>query len=468
MRPLITFLTLCLAFILTACSDDTTTTHNGTNPDGNNGGTPTCPDGERYNVVLGRCQPVASNNNNNNNNPADMTISDMTISDMPVGQDMPDPDMGGVDMDRPDQMYTEQDVGVCGLGSVKGRACAPSGEPVANATVTITGTDCRTGQPFTRTLTTDRNGSYEANDLPSGGLDITVSTGGSFNRSFYVTLLAGEQLDLTTQTSKYCLEANAVKIAVIGGLFDHVEGVLDDLAFDYDMKGNDIHQNDLANVRRKYPNATADLAQTVAFLSNLNALEQYDIIFINCGILWDSLSRYHMSSLPTIISNLYNFVDRGGGLYVADWAHAFAERVRPDMIDFYGNDDTPTAARNGWAPQTIQASVLSQGLQNALGANSVAIEFPQDAANNVVNIDWVVAQAAGMSSTVHLQGNARLCTRSFGECAGAGSTLPNAPLLVSHRNSNGGTIVFTAFHNERQHAVAGEILTILKFLIFQL
>jgi hypothetical protein len=462
MRFSFAFMAFALAVILTACSDDNTTTNNTTNPGDNNGAGPTCPDGQRYNVVLGRCQPTGGNNNNT---PGDMGGPDMVLDlDMPNAGDMPD----ASDM-RPDQMYTEQDIVIaCGAGSIKGRACAPSGEPVSGATVTIKGVDCRTGQPYERTLTTDRNGTYEADGLSSGTLDVNVSTGGSFSRSFFVDLFPNEELDLTTQTSKYCLEANAVKIAVIGGLFDHVEGVLDELAFEYDMKGNDIHQSELAAIRRQYPTAQAELAQTLAFLTSLQAMEEYDVIFINCGILWDAIGKHHASSLPTIISNLFNFVNRGHGLYVADWAHPFVERISPDMIDFYGNDDTPTAARNGWAPQTINAAVLTPGLQTALGANTVPIEFPQDAANNVVNIDWVIAQAANMSATVHLRGDARLCTRSFGGCSGAGSTLPGVPLLVSMRNANGGTIAYTAFHNERQANVSDEILTILKFLIFQL
>jgi hypothetical protein len=465
MRFSLATMALAFAVILTACSDDNTNTNNA--PNAANNSAPMCPTGQRYNVVLGRCQ-TDSSGNNNNNQPGDMSpVSDLgPVSDMPTtSEDMEQ----ATDMDVPDQRYTEPDQAVmCGKGSIKGRACAPSGEPVSGAQVTISGTDCATGQPFSRTLTTDRNGGYELDQVSTGSLDITVASGASFNRTFSVTLSPGEQLDLTTQTSKYCLEASSVKNAVIGGLFDHVEGVLDALAFDYEIKGNDIHTSDLSNIRRQYPTAQANLAQTIAFLSSLQAMEQYDVIFINCGILWDSVNKYHLSSLPTIISNLFNYVNQGHGLYVADWAHPFVERISPDMIDFYGNDDTPTAARNGWAPQTIQATVVSPGLQTALGATTVPIEFPQDTANNVVNIDWVIAQAAGMSTTVHLQGAAKLCTRSSFGCTGQGSTLQGVPLLVSLRNANGGTIAFTAFHNERQAAVADEILTILKFLILQL
>ncbi len=146
------------------------------------------------------------------------------------------------------------------------------------------------------------------------------------------------------------------------------------------------------------------------------------------------------------------------------------DTVIADAVDFYGDDTDVNNARIGYAPQTIAAEVTSTGLQNALGSSQATIEFPHDGVN-VINNNWVVAEGASASSTIHLSGDAQLCDQPFSStnrCDSAAGTQPDSPLLISYKDASGGTAIYTAFHNEHQTTLNQDMETILKFLIFQL
>lgn len=202
-------------------------------------------------------------------------------------------------------------------------------------------------------------------------------------------------------------------------------------------------------------------------------MSQYDIIFINCGELWNVMAQSNPGDVSTVVANLSSYLSSGNSLYVSDWSHPFLERVFADAVDFYGDDTDINNARIGYAPQTIAAQVNSPGLQTALGNTQATIEFPHDELANppVINNNWVVAEGAGASSTIHLSGDAQLCSQPFSStnrCDSAAGTQPSSPLLISYQGPGGGTAIYTAFHNERQAALNQDMEKILKFLIFQL
>src|SRR5690554_2002817 len=438
-----------------ACSDDTS-------------GGPTveqCPAGEFYNALNGRCELRGRDGNNDptlNNNQADAGPGDESDADNPAdsghGNDISEDGDASApgDLDGgptlPDTVAPDE----CGPGQILGKACAPSGSVLSGATVTQEGFVCD-GQPFTASAQTNRDGEYSFSDVPAGHHTVTVSIG-SYSGDQQVRVSAGQTTDLTTSAAKICLEAANVQIAVIEGAYDKVEGLLDDLQLQYDIKGSDQGGNIF------FPAAPAS---TVAFLSDLSAMQQYDIIFINCGQLWNSLTQFAPGSISTIINNLVAYLNSGGSLYSSDWAHAFVETAFPDMIDFYGEDATTEEALFGYAPQTVNASVMSPQLQVALGHNTTNIEFPHSPPV-VLNNNWAVAESAGTQATVHLQGSVQLCAPGSSNCASAGATIANAPLLVSHVTPGGGTVFFTSFHNESQGGISQDMEEILKFLIFQL
>lgn len=452
------FLGFWLMATVVACSDDTNTTPSENN--GQNNATK-CADGERYNPIVGRCvKLVASNNNPNPNN---------NTPDMPKRPDLGSPDMGPMeDMSTPPDMASPPDMtvtpdmstppdmntSVCGLGSIKGQACAPSGERVAGATVTLDGLDCQ-GMAFSLTTQTAADGSYSFPSVASGSHDMTI-TSGSFNRRLTVGVQPSQETDLAGQDSKYCLAADSVKIAVIGGAYDHVEGVLGSLQLTYEMKGDDDTR----------------LADTRNFLKDLTVMKTYDIIFINCGDTWGRLSQRYPGDVTPILMNLRNYVLQGGSLYASDLAHPFVERSLPELFDFLGDDTSVTQAWDGYAPQTLQATVTSPALQQALGRNTVEIAYPHSPAQGILGNNWAMLEGVGAFSVAHVIGNPQRCADggTFTPCPRPEGQLMGVPLLASYKEPMlGGSVVYTTFHNERQQsAVSQDILKILKFFIFQL
>lgn len=472
------FVVLLVASLGAACSDDTDS--------GGQGGGDECASGESFNVLSGRCEPIARGNNDNNSG------SDGATTPGVDGGTDPGSDAGGTEQCPEGQSYnpvsgycepdgSETDAGTnpgedggssydggpiggtCGPGTVIGKACAPSGELLAGATVTIEGFDCD-GNTYTDTVQTDANGSFQFDDVPAGQHTLTISTG-SFSRNQTIIVQNGQTLDLSSAAAKVCLDGGSVKIAVIEGAYDHVAGILDDLQLDYDIKGND-KMSSLFEPNGRY-------SDSLAFLKDSAAMSQYDIIFINCGELWNVMGQNNSGDVPTVIANLSSYLSAGNSLYVSDWSHPFLEKVFADAVDFHGDDQTINDARIGYAPQTISAQVTSQGLQTALGNTQATIEFPHDPSANppIINNNWVVAEGAGASSTIHLQGDAQLCSQPFSSlsrCDSAAGTQPSSPLLISYQGAGGGTAIYTAFHNERQSALNQDMEKILKFLIFQL
>lgn len=448
---------------VSACSDDTSAGEGGQR----------CATGERFNEIHGRCEPVSRDDGRGPQNPGPGSGGAPDaggLADSGLGGQA---DSGGGEPGGGEPGGTNPDAGLepggnnppgpgpgpgtepadeCGFGSIVGKACAPSGEILGGATVHIRGVDCE-GQAFEMSVQTDRHGEYQFDNVPAGVHDLTISIG-SFSGDHLVRVTDGQTTDLTLAVEKICLDASNVRIAVIQGAYDRVEQLLGNLGLTYDIKGHDDGGALL------FPNPR----EAREFLSDLRAMQQYDIIFINCGLLWNNLGS---GARPAIVNNLRAYVNGGGSLYASDWAHHFVESTFPEMVDFYGNDANTSEALNGFAPQTIPASVVSTDLEARLGRTQTSIEFPHNPARNILNNNWAVAEGAGSGALVHLQGDVKLCANRS-SCNSAGATVPNAPLLVSYVTPGGGTVFFTSFHNESQDGISHDMEEILKFLIFQL
>lgn len=418
-----------------------------------------CPSGERWNPILARCvtdSPNGTPNNMSSNNSTTGSTTGTNSNSNPnnVNPNNVNPNNTNTNGTTNNTTPPNNMNMPCGTGDLIGKTCAPSGEPLAAADVTVSGVDCATGQPFSLTTRTASDGTFEIMDVPSGQHTLSVSTG-SFNSMRQVLIQKDMTTDLTSAADKVCLDQN-VNIAVIEGAYDHVEGVLGALNLTFDIKGND---------------SLGD-SQAEMFLTNLQAMNDYDIIFINCGDLYDNISLLDFTgqTINTIATNLRSYVQGGKSLYVSDWAAPFVERAFPDMIDFVGDDTDPLAARDGYAPQTITATVPTMELQGILGRSDATIDFPQDPANNVLNNNWVVAAGVGMGAVVQIQGDADLCADGGlgNACPSVDGSQAGAPLLVTYKDPSGGAVVFTSFHNERQTTLNQDMERILRFLIFQL
>lgn len=444
---------IALLAIGAGCADD--------NVKSEGSGSSQCAEGESWNPILAQCEPTGFNNADNadpgnsvannssgNSNTGNGATNNSSDLDAGVGNNNSMDDTGFDEPDLP-----------CGVGSMIGRACAPSGDILAAADVSITGTDCD-GNSFEVTTRTTGDGTFEFDEVPSGTHDLTV-TSGSFSTTKSVFIRAGILNDYTAASEKVCVDAD-VKLAVIKGAYDSVEDVLESLNLSYDVKGGDEMES--------------ETQAAIDFLSNATAMSEYDVVLINCGNLYNQMKPIDVfgqliypfgDQFPAITAALQQFVAQGGSLYTSDWASPFFEMAFPDIIDFYGDDTDMEAARNGYAPQLIQATVQSQTLQTTLGANSASIDFPHTPPA-VYNDHWVVAESVDPSATVHLSGDAQLCQNDA--CQSGGAMQSGAPLLVSKTEAGGGTVIFTSFHNHSDDAapISAETETILRFLILQL
>lgn len=320
-----------------------------------------------------------------------------------------------------------------GDGILKGRICDPSGGGwVVGANVYISldydgdGIEDRRLEDIT-----DSEGFFELDGL-TVGLQTVYIQKGSFLSSFEVDFPGGTY----ELPDPECLNGGDIKIAVVGGDYDHIESIISqfDLGFDFYS-------------RYAY----------LDFLLDIDTMNTYDIIFFNCGMPFNWLG--HRGQVAT---NLRDYVDEGGSVYASDWAHMIIEAAWPNQIEFVGNDgnffDPSTAiSLNNSAfvgrAASITADVLDQNMQGLLGSSTANLNYDLDA--------WVVMESASTDTAILVRGNAPTYDPATFTPNGV---LQNVPLAV--RFSPGGTVIYTTFHNETQITIDME--AVLKEIILSL
>jgi hypothetical protein len=267
---------------------------------------------------------------------------------------------------------------------------------------------------------------------------------------------------------------NAVKMAVVTGLFDRIEDILARLGFGeleqgrlklgterftlYDGIGgaspNGFNSADLFLDRDK--NGRADIYD-------------YQIVFWNCGLTESILT-------PANIAILKDYVERGGRLYVSDLAYDLVEQTFPAYIDFYDSD---TVAAND--PEVLNAA--QRGVE---GVVAVATLDPQlrvwlagvtcnggsclnpDGTANISGFlsDWALINQPHTANltNVRVWANAPIAASA----APAAGTPIRRPLTLSFATGLG-RVTYTSYHNES--AVDAELTVeqrILQYLVFEL
>lgn len=320
-----------------------------------------------------------------------------------------------------------------GDGVLTGRICDPSGGGwVVGATVYISLDYDGDGIEDRRLETTTDSEGYFTLDGLTVGLQTVYIEKGSFLSSFEV-LFPGGTYELQDAE---CLNGGDVKIAVVGGDYDHIESIIThfDLGFDF---------------YSRY--AYLDL------LLDVELMKSYDIIFFNCGMPFGWLNQR-----GSVANNLQEYVEEGGSVYASDWAHMIIEAAWPDQIDFAGNDANffdPTIALNLnnsafiGRSSSVTADVLDANMQGLLGSTTANLNYDLDA--------WVVMESVSPDTTILVQGDAPIYDPATFMPDGS---LPNVPLAV--RFSFGGTVIYTTFHNEAQITIDME--AVLKEIILSL
>jgi len=312
------------------------------------------------------------------------------------------------------------------MGNVEGRVCGPASDVwLADANVYVIRPD-----DSVNGTNTDLDGYFTLSDIHAGSQTVFIEKG-SFSTSVQVEVVDGETTELPEPA---CVDAGSAHVAVVTGDWDNIETILAGVGI------SDVTM---------YDGLTGQAPTDHDLIGDLALLSSYDIVFLNCG-------QYEADffSNPTYVNNLRMYVDAGGSLYASDWAYDFVEIAFPDSIGFEGTDTQQNAAAVGESgPMTAQVS--DPALATALGDTSVSLNYdlPQ----------WVVPTAIGGNARVLVTGNAS----AFSYETFQTYNIPNAPLAVQfHFGSNGGSVIYTSFHNEQQSTQDMDL--ILNYMVFEL
>lgn len=298
------------------------------------------------------------------------------------------------------------------FATVKGTALAANGTtPIAYAFVYA---DEKTSPYNCRT---NKDGYFEF-QVPITTKKIIIESGDGkiFFSEVSVELKSGQTMQLpSTETILDCRG----RMAYIAGAFDKIEAIV------HDSLGYPI--TEITN---------ADLA-------NPSTINNYNAIFINCG------ASNPLDSLSYV--NLQAFVAQGGSLYVSDFAVCYLLGTYSGTCtrDLGFVDDSKLCTiKSGVSGIVNNVAVNAVGLQTALGANNVNINFDLGGWEKVTNYD-----------------------AAFWEVMLTDNTMGNGPLLLhnhSQGGSNSGHIYYTCFHNEPNGAITATAQTILQYIIMNL
>ncbi len=348
----------------------------------------------------------------------DQNLHTFPDGDDPHDQDSADPEDTGLDTGDTDDPDTDYDAGVTG------RICDPSGGDWVVGALVYVDADVDgdgTGDVYVEDLT-DVDGRFTLTGLPAGTWTVYVEKG-SFATNFDVTLNGG----MYELPDPECLLPP--EIVVVTGAYDSIEDVLDRMGVEHDIV-----------------NGTSGNAHTT-FLKDPSRMSDYDIIFLNCG-----MSDGWVNSKSEIGANLKSYVTSGGSVYTSDWSYYAFEVAFPDAITFYGNDNISGDAYVGESGN-VNADVIDANMQAVLGKSTANINYDLAA--------WALMESANSTATVLLEGDATYFdwnTWQMGE-------LKNVPLAVQIK-PNGGNMIYTSFHNERQ--TTGDMDKMLEEIILSL
>lgn len=253
------------------------------------------------------------------------------------------------------------------------------------------------------TTTTDENGEYTLENVPSGEQTLGAKKG-VFETTFSVNVEAGETVmsedsSTTVQPSK--------PLGVVLGNYDSIEAIVDSLGYASNL----------------------DTLQT-SDLADASTLNNYSIVFINCGS-GGPYSDERVDAMRTYMSN-------GGTLYLSDLEQDYAEALFPGTVSF--NNQTST--------QQIKAEIESNDLRTFVGKDSVEIAYDLPSWERVVSISDTTSYP---TPRVLLNGQPQELDSG------------SEPLAITY-NTDPGRLVYTTFHNEA--GATADQRAVLKYYVF--
>jgi hypothetical protein len=245
----------------------------------------------------------------------------------------------------------------------------------------------------------DANGFYKFVNVSSGNKTLFFSKG-SFRDTINITVpISGNVPDAYLHPAK--------PLAFYWGEFDDIQSIIREMGYTPD-------------------------SLLLSDFDNLTTLQQYSIIFINCG----NSSRNDLNT-PLISANLTSFLNGGGRIYASDWAFGCVQGIHPELSGTY----------DGETVNSLVSNVVYSPLQTYLGKNTVNINYDLP--------DWL-----SLSPNNNYTENVPFIRATY-------QNLTNNPTAFFRETyTAGGKLIYTTFHNEEQ--VSSDMIKILQFFVFEL
>jgi len=261
-------------------------------------------------------------------------------------------------------------------------------------------------------------------------------------------------------------------IGVVTGYYDNIESILYDIGlvnpidgtplFDiidgvnFNRNSNEISNHNHGNERIiQNTSKNTDLEPNVDFnfsylLENVSLLNEYDILFLNCGLNTDADTEDSAS--------LYNFVNNGGILYATDWTYPILEKFNTLSGNEFLTFQQPY--KSGQSLST-EATILSSELNDWLSINfDLTIE-------NTVVIDeflnaWQVVESYDVNSVIAWLDGYVEYNDENGELVGS-----NKELAFTYSVGDGG-VFYSSFHTENNEDGFSCVDRVMEYMVFEL
>lgn len=294
-------------------------------------------------------------------------------------------------------------------GTICGTLLAPDGTtPIANAEITVSSTSGSESATLRSlnltagsTCVSDATGTFACACNDVGASQTFIVDSMLIDFEFTATCTADEVTNVaTTETTAESTEVSSS--AVVTGAYDKVEAVLagmlecgtvTDGELDYGTECDEIHIFDGGSRITSDdtdPNNGDTTYRTIEdLLTDLDLMNDYGVIFLNCGLDETYMDDSNATTKETIIANIQNYIAEGGLIYASDWAYSYLEESFPDLIDFYADTSV-----DGLGSTAEDSSILTGVARVGEGSLDQTVNIEDDALLSFLRDEDIVADDA--------------------------------------------------------------------------
>ncbi len=252
------------------------------------------------------------------------------------------------------------------------------------------------------------------------------------------------------------------KTAIVTGDFDTVEQLIQEVANTTTVEAEiQLYDGyvDGPHFETEVSAEPGDLALQVEDLLRADVsqgLGQFDTVFLSCGMRGVSDHVYngvaeddHLVHDQLVVDNILDTVQHGGNMYFSDWTYDLVEAGWPGKVTWVGDEEELDTAQRGQAGP-VAARVVDEELAAFMEINvgdQIEVIFNQ--------AGWAVPLSVSDDVQVLVEADIEYDDPETGTWVSRDSV----PLVFSF--SDGGNVVYTAFHNEAQ--VTDDARDVLRF-----